>query len=124
MEKFYILFVCALSLEEESICIRFSKGYGIYVHVCALSRSVMSDSLQPHGFYSPPGSSIQENSPGKNIGVGCHALLQGIFPTQGLNPGLPHCRQILYHLSHQGSPFTLQEILIDHVCRKREREIV
>ena len=43
-------------------------------------------------------------SPGKNTGVGCHALLQGIFPTQGLNPGLPHCRGILYHLSHQGSP--------------------
>uniref|UniRef100_A0A8B9YL87 Nucleophosmin n=1 Tax=Bos mutus grunniens TaxID=30521 RepID=A0A8B9YL87_BOSMU len=37
-------------------------------------------------------------------GVGCHALLQGIFPTQGSNPGLLHCRQILYHLSHQGSP--------------------
>ena len=43
------------------------------------------------------------DSPGKNTGVGCHALLQGIFPTQGLNPGLPHCRQILYRLSHQGS---------------------
>jgi len=44
------------------------------------------------------------NSPGKNIGVGSHSLLQGIFPTQGSNPGLLHCRQILYHLSHQGSP--------------------
>ena len=42
--------------------------------------------------------------PGKNTGVGCHFLLQGIFPTQGLDPGLLHCRQILYHLSHQGSP--------------------
>ena len=42
---------------------------------------------------------------GKNGGVGCHALLQGIFPTQGSNPGLPHCRQILYCLSRQGSPF-------------------
>ena len=49
---------------------------------------------------SPPGSSVHGDSPGKNTGVGCHALLQGIFPTQGLNPGLPHCRQILYHLSH------------------------
>ena len=37
--------------------------------------------------------------PGQNTGVGCHALLQRIFPTQGLNPGLPHCRQVLYHLS-------------------------
>jgi len=46
------------------------------------------------------------DSPGKNTGVGCHALLQGIFPTQGLNPSFPHCRQILYHLIHQGSPAT------------------
>ena len=44
------------------------------------------------------------DSPGKNTGVGSHALLQGIFPTQGLNPGLPHSRHILYRLSHQGSP--------------------
>ena len=44
------------------------------------------------------------NFPGKSTGVGCHFLLQGIFPTQGLNPGLPHCRKMLYHLSHQGSP--------------------
>ena len=44
------------------------------------------------------------DSPGKNTGVGCHFLLQAIFPTQGSNPGLPRCRQTLYHLSHQGSP--------------------
>ena len=43
------------------------------------------------------------DSPGKNTGVGCRFLLQDIFPTQGSNPGLPHCRQMLYHLSHQGS---------------------
>ena len=41
--------------------------------------------------------------PGKNTGVGCHSLLQEIFLTQGLNPGLPHCRQMLYRLNHQGS---------------------
>ena len=41
---------------------------------------------------------------GKSTEVGCHFLLQGIFPTQASNPGLPHCRQMLYHLSHQGSP--------------------
>ena len=62
------------------------------------SRSVVSDSLQPHGLHSP------WNSPGKNTGVGSLSLLQGIFPTQGSNPGLPHCRQILYQLSHKGSP--------------------
>ena len=44
------------------------------------------------------------DSPGKNTGVGCHFLSQGIFPTQGSNPGLSHCRQTPYHLSHQGTP--------------------
>ena len=53
---------------------------------------------------SPPSSSVHGDSPGKNTGVGCHVLLQGIFPTQGLNPGLPHCWQILYCLSRQESP--------------------
>ena len=50
------------------------------------------------------GSSIHGDSPGKNTGEGCHALLQGIFPIQELNLCLPHFRQVLYHLSHQGSP--------------------
>ena len=53
---------------------------------------------------SPPGSSVHEDSLGKNTGVGCHALLQGIFPTQGSNPGLLQCRRILYQLSPKGSP--------------------
>ena len=53
---------------------------------------------------SSPSSSVCGDFPDKNTGVGCQALLQGIFPTQGSNPGLPHCRQILYCLSHQGSP--------------------
>ena len=53
---------------------------------------------------SPPGSSVHGDSPGKNTEVGCHALLQGIFPTQGSNPGVPHCRQILYCLGQQESP--------------------
>ena len=51
---------------------------------------------------SLPGSSVHGDSPGKNTGTGCHALLQGIFPAQGLNPGLPLHRQSLYHLSHKG----------------------
>ena len=66
------------------------------------SHSVVSDSLQPHGLYSP------WNSPGQNTGVGSLSLLQGIFPTQGLNPGLPHCRWILYLLSHKGRPRILE----------------
>ena len=63
------------------------------------SRSVMSDSLWPHGQYSP------WNSPGQNTGVGSLCLLQGIFPIQASNPGLLHCRQILYQQSHKGSPW-------------------
>ena len=58
----------------------------------------MSDSLQPHGLFSP------WNSPGQNTGVGSWSLLQGIFSTQGSNPGLLHCRQILYQLSYNESP--------------------
>ena len=58
----------------------------------------MSDSLWPHGLYSP------RNSLGQNTGVGSLPLLQGIFPTQRLNPGLPHYRWILFQLSHKGSP--------------------
>ena len=59
---------------------------------------------------SPSGSSVHGGSPGKNTGVGCHALLQGIFPTQGSNPVLQHCRWILYHLNHQGSPRILEGV--------------
>ena len=61
------------------------------------SHSVMSNSLQPHGLYSP------WNSLGQNTGVGSLSLLHGIFPTQESNWGLPQCRQILYQLSHKGS---------------------
>ena len=66
------------------------------------SHSVVSNSLWPCGLYSP------WNSPGQNTGVGSYSLLQGIFPTQGSNPGLPHCRRILYQLSHKGSPRILE----------------
>ena len=54
---------------------------------------------------SLPASSVHGDFLGRNTRVDCHALLQGIFPTQGLNPGLPHCRWILYCLSHQERPF-------------------
>ena len=65
----------------------------------------MSDSLRSHGLYSP------WNSAGQNTGVGSLSLLQGIFPTQGLNPGLPHCGWILYQLSHKGSPRILEWLI-------------
>ena len=68
--------------------------------LCAVfSCSVVSSSLPPHGL-QPARFLCPWDSLGKNIGVGCHALLQGIFPTQGLNPSLSHCKRILYHLSH------------------------
>ena len=57
---------------------------------------------------SVPGSSVHGDSPGKNTGVGCHAFLQGTFPTQGSDPGLPYCKQILYYLSLPGSPGILE----------------
>ena len=61
---------------------------------------------------SPPGSSVHRGSSGKNTGVGCHALLQGIFPTQRSNSGFPHSRWILYSLSYQGSPFFLYLVMV------------
>ena len=62
---------------------------------------------------SPSGSSVHGDSPGKNTRVDCHALLHRIFLTQGSNPGLPHCRRILYHLNHQGRPDRVIFILND-----------
>ena len=76
------------------------------LHSVCLVASAVSDSLQPHGLL-PARPLCPWDSPDKNTGVGCHALLQGISPTQGLNPGLPQCGRILYQLSHQGSPTAL-----------------
>ena len=70
----------------------------VYLKLESESCSIMSNSLWPHGLYSP------WNSPGLNAGVGSLSLLQGIFPTQWLSPGLLHCRLILYQLSQRGSP--------------------
>ena len=67
------------------------------------SCSVVSNSLQTHGM-SPARLLHPWDFPGKNTGVGCHFILQEIVPTQGLNSGLPHCSQMLYHLNHQWSP--------------------
>ena len=78
------------------------------------SRSVMSDSLRPHGLYSA------WDSPDQNTGVGSLSLPHGIFPTQRSNPGLLHCRRILYQLSHKGSPFFLKrnlKILNVQICQ-------
>ena len=79
---------------------RYERGLDRHV-LCLVAQScpTLCDPMD----CSPPGFSVHGDSPGKNTGVGCHALLQGISPTQGSNPGLPHCRRILYHLNHQGT---------------------
>ena len=86
-------------VREHQLCLTWNQQW-----VCSMemqfrsyeSHSVVSDSLQPHVLYS------LWNSPGQDTGVGSLSLLQGIFLTQGSNPGLLHCRRILYQLSHQG----------------------
>ena len=75
------------------------------VLACTLAELLSPTLCEPMGC-SPPGSSVHRDSSGKNTGVGWHALLLGIFPTQGSNPRLLcllHCRPILYLLSPQGS---------------------
>ena len=78
----------------------FPKDSVLTVYLQCVSRSVLSDSLRPHGLHSSR-FLCPWNSPGKNSGMGFHSLLQGIFLTQGSNSGVLHCRQILYCLSHQ-----------------------
>ena len=80
------------------------KQLSTHTHVVKWSEScaVVSDSLPPHGLYSP------WNSPGQNTGVGSLSILQGIFPTLGLNPGLLHRKRILSQLSHKGNPRILK----------------
>ena len=78
------------------------EGICVPSAVQSASLSVVLSSLWLHGLYSP------WNSPGQNTGVGSLSLLQGIFPTQGSNPGLWHCRRILFQLSHRESPRTLE----------------
>ena len=73
--------------------------------------------VQPHGL-QPTRLLCPWNSPGGNTGVGCHALLQGIFPTQGSNLDLLHCKQILYGLNHQESHKWKREYK-SKVCQSR-----
>ena len=80
------------------ILCKINRYYIWHGHYESESCSVMSNSLRPQGLYSP------WNSPGQNTVVGSHSLLQQIFLTQESNPGLPHCRWILYQLSNKGSP--------------------
>ena len=84
---------CANRKGSQSRCCRLKSA----------SRSVVSDCLRRQGL-QPIRLLCPWDSPGENTGVGSHSLLQGIFPTQGLNPGLLCCRQMLYRLSYKGSP--------------------
>ena len=85
------------------------KSIGVGCHFLLQCRKVKSESEVAQSCPTlsnlmdcSPSGSPSLGSPGKNTGVGCHFLLKGIFPTQGSNPGLPHCGQMLYRLSHQG----------------------
>ena len=89
-------------MSTTGMCIQYNHPTLECVCCAVLSLSVVSDSLWPVDC-SPPSSSVHGDSPGKNTGVGGHALLQRIIPIQGSNPGLPHCRQILHQLNHQGT---------------------
>ena len=113
---------CQRKLHQSTLRSLISWALGdieLYLLVISASFLVVSDSLQPHGLQP-------WNSPGKSTGVGCHTFWQGIFPTQRSNPGLPHCRQILYLLNHQGSlkkyphrsPNFLPESHLPETCSK------
>jgi len=104
------MYVCEVSLIYSIVLVSGVQQSLSIIYMSVLSHSVMSNSLRPHGLW-PTRLLCPWDSLGKNAGVGCHTLLQGIFPTQGLNPGLPHCRQILYHLSDQGSPIYMSTYL-------------
>ena len=106
MDRVFVIIFQTGVLYSSDMVTNFHWNTLIIPFMCELSHSVVSDSLWPHGpepicLLCPWGFSRQEFSRAR---VGCHALLQEIFPTQGSNPHLPHCRRILYHLSYPGRP--------------------
>ena len=105
--EFKRLLLCIVKLLQEYFDVKPDGGsQPRAVSSKSESHSVVFDSLRPHGLCSP------WNSPDKNTRVGYYSLLQGIFPIQGLNPGLLHWGQVLYHLSHQGSPTIANEMTL------------
>ena len=102
----YLIHLRDLSLffDRGFLCVCVCVCVCVCIHLVAQLCPTLCDLID----CSPPCSSAHGDSPGKNTGVGCHAFLQGIVPTQGLNIGLSHWRWILYHLSHQGSPWILE----------------
>ena len=85
--------------EEDSVIMNVDFQAPARIEHTKVNVTQACSTLRPHGLYGP------WDSPGQNAGVGNLSLRQGIFPNQGLNPGLLHCRRILYQLSHQGSPY-------------------
>ena len=117
------------SLKRNGVAIMVNKR----IRNAVFGRSLKNNRMISVRFQGKPFSitviqvyALTSNSPGKNTGVHCHFFLQEIFPTQGLNPGLPYCRQTLYHLSNMGSskatstsfnPESNQRPKDDHMCR-------
>ena len=119
MKKFRKLCIKTLTVQRNSLVIQWlglltstARGtglvpggwtkllYSMLLGLVAQSCPTLCDPMD----CSPPVSSVNGDSPGKNTEVGCHDILQGIFPTQGSNPGLLHCRRVLYCVSHQERP--------------------
>ena len=98
-------------------------GSTILGRVTLKQRPAYSEGVR-HGDSQRKANTLKQNY-GNSTGVDCHFLLQGLFPTQGSNPGLPHCRQTLYRLSHQGSPLTVSKhALLIVIFIESERELV
>ena len=96
---------CTVLLYFSRCCTVRLKLFSLLFWVCLLFMYYLCAVLSRVRLCGPqncnlPGSSVHGDSPDKHTGVGCHFLPQGVFPTQGSNPGLPHCRRILYQLSH------------------------
>ena len=102
------LFLYLLNLYHIKVIPYRCQGIMYFTYCCLVAQSCTT--LCNLMDCSPPGSFVHGDSPGKNTGVDCHARLQEIFPIQGSKPGLPHCRRIIYHLSHQGSPINGDKI--------------
>ena len=98
---FFLSFLSFFS--PPSFFLYFFKNLFIWLHQVLVAACGISLQPQPHGL-QPTRLLCPQDFPGKSSGVGCHFLLQGIFPTQGSNPGLLHCRETLYCLSYQGIP--------------------
>ena len=105
--SYRLLLVSGTQRKGRALPVRAKADLSFLIYV--LNCSFLSTLCNPQDC-NLPGSSVHGDSPGKNIGVGCHALLQAIFPTQGFNPGLLHCRRILYCLEPPGKPFLIYKL--------------